>query len=287
MLAAPDDFDDVYKILADDSSRSVLEWFVRARTAAACVGQEALRLCPSPGFSHGVATKALDLPRRRGRGYVVGSSVVESDLGAIVDCFVHEQYRLEGRIEVRPGDVVPDLGAYRGESSIWLASQAGRSGLVLAFEANPAARAFLEPNGTHLASAGIGQIQILAVAAGSSRRRGSFISTAEGCSRLDTGGDMAVDVTTVDDVVSERRLARVDFIKIDIEGGEVDALKGARQTILRHAPCLVVGVYHLAHDLPDIVATIREARPDYRFFLSHKSPGLSETVLFASVGDGH
>lgn len=40
MLAAPDDFDDVYGILADDSSPSVFEWFVRARTAAAWVGRE-------------------------------------------------------------------------------------------------------------------------------------------------------------------------------------------------------------------------------------------------------
>ena len=50
MLAAPDDFDDVYRILADDSSRSVFDWFVHARTAAAFVSAEALILYPSPGF---------------------------------------------------------------------------------------------------------------------------------------------------------------------------------------------------------------------------------------------
>lgn len=96
---------------------------------------------------------------------------------------------------------------------------------------------------------------------------------------------MTVDVTMLDDVVSERRLASVDFIKMDVEGGEVDALKGARQTILRHGPRLAISVYHLARDLPDVVAAIRQARPDYQFFLSHKSRGLSETMLFASVKD--
>jgi FkbM family methyltransferase len=286
MLAAPDDFDGVYRMLADDSSQSIFDWFVRARTAAAFVSEEALRLYPSPGLSDDSCTKAHDFPRRRGEGYVVGGIVVESDLGAILDCFVREQYRLEGRVEVHPGDTVLDLGAYKGESTVWLASQAGPSGRVLAFEPNPAARAFLERNAGRASGAGIGQIQILTVAAGSSRRRGNFVSTAEGCSRLDTGGDIAVDVTTLDDVVSECRLASVDFIKMDIEGGEVEALKGARQTILRHAPRLAISVYHLARDLPDVVATISEVRPDYRFFLSHKSPSLSETMLFASVEDG-
>lgn len=285
MLAAPDDFDDVYQMLADDSSRSVFDWFVHARTAAAFVSEEALVLYPSQGLSDSSHRRAHELLHKRGDGYEVGGIVVESELGAILDCFVREQYRLEGRVEVRPGDVVLDLGAYKGESSVWLARQAGPSGLVLAFEPNPAVRAFLERNVARAANAGIGQIQVLGVAAGSSRCRGSFISTAEGCSRLDTGGDMAVDVTTLDEVVSERRLASVDFIKMDIEGGEVDALKGARQTILRHAPRLAISVYHLARDLPDTVTTIRNVRPDYRFFLSHKSPGLSETVLFASVED--
>lgn len=114
-----------------------------------------------------------------------------------------------------------NLGAYKGESSVWLASQAGPSRLVLAFEPNLDARAFLERDGARVAGASIGQIQILAIAAGSVSRRANFISTAEGCSRLEAGGDMAVDVTTVDDVVSERRLASVDFIKMHIEGGRL------------------------------------------------------------------
>jgi FkbM family methyltransferase len=199
---------------------------------------------------------------------------------------VREQYRLDGRVEVRPGDVVLDLGAYKGESSVWLASQTGPSGLVLAFEPNPAARVVLERNVARAADVGIGPIEILAVAAGSSRRNENFVGTAEACSRLDTGGTLAVDVTTLDDVILERELTSVDFVKMDIEGGEVDALKGARQTIVQYALRLAVSVYHLARDLPDIVALVSELRPDYRFFLSHKSPGLYETMLFASVEDG-
>lgn len=286
MLAEPGDFDDVYWSLADDASRSTFDWFVRIRTAVALIGQRALRLYPSPGISDESVKKSDGFPRRRRHGYVVGGAVVESDLGAIVDCFVREQYRLKGRVEVQAGDVVLDVGAYKGESSVWLAGQAGSAGLVLAFEPNPVARAFLERNAAHAASVGIGQIQVLGSAAGSDLCRASFISTAQSCSRLDAGGEMTVNVTTLDEVVLDQRLATVDFIKMDIEGGEVDALKGASRTLLLHAPRLAVSVYHLARDLPDAVVTIRSVRPDYRFFLSHKSPGLSETMLFASAEDG-
>jgi FkbM family methyltransferase len=286
MLAEPGDFDDVYRSLADDGSRSTFDWFVRVRTAAALIGQGALRLYPSPGIVDESAEKSDGFPRRRRHGYAVGGTVVESDLGAIVDCFVREQYRLEGRVEVHAGDVVLDVGAYKGESSVWLAGQAGSAGLVLAFEPNPVARVFLERNAAHAVNAGIGQIQVLASAAGSDLRCASFISTAESCSRLDAGGDLTVNVTTLDNTVLDQRLATVDFIKMDIEGGEIDALKGASRTLLLYAPRLAVSVYHLARDLPDAVATIKSLRPGYRFFLSHKSPGLSETMLFASVEDG-
>ena len=283
MLAAPGDFDEVYEALADSASRLTFDWFVRARTAAAFMGQGYLSLYPSPGLSRSSSKGARGLPHRHGESYAVGGTVIESDAEAILDCFVREQYRLEGCVEVRSGDVVVDVGAYKGESSVWLASKTGPSGLVLAFEPNPAARAFLERNVTRVAGGGFGPIQILSVAAGSSRYSGNFVGTAEACSRLDASGNLTVDVTTIDDVVLERGLASVDFVKMDIEGGEVDAIKGARQTILRYAPRLAIAAYHRARDLPDIVALVRQVRPDYNLFLSHKSPGLYETILFASV----
>jgi hypothetical protein len=90
-----------------------------------------------------------------------------------------------------------------------------------------------------------------------------------------------VAVTTIDALTDEQRLERVDFIKMDIEGGEVDALRGAQETLRKFAPRLAISVYHRPRDLPDIVATVRQARPDYRLYLSHKSPGLGDTILFA------
>jgi FkbM family methyltransferase len=50
---------------------------------------------------------------------------------------------------------------------------------------------------------------------------------------------IAVPVHTVDDVVGQRDLARVGVIKLDLEGGEFDALRGAMQTIQSSRPAIV------------------------------------------------
>jgi hypothetical protein len=72
---------------------------------------------------------------------------------------------------------------------------------------------------------------------------------------------------------------------MDIEGAEVDALRGAVNTLTRFAPRLAISVYHRPHDLPDIAMLIRDTCPDYRLYLSQKPPGLCDTILFAVRGD--
>jgi FkbM family methyltransferase len=126
-------------------------------------------------------------------------------------------------------------------------------------------------------------MHLLPYGVGARPGRQRFAYTPGGSSRIDASGETTIDVTTVDRVVDELKLDRVDFIKMDIEGGEVDALRGADSTLRRFAPRLAICVYHLPHDLPDIVGLIRQARLDYHLYLSQKSPSWPETVLFACI----
>ncbi len=70
-------------------------------------------------------------------------------------------------------------------------------------------------------------------------------------------------VTTIDDTVEALGLERVDFIKMDIEGAERQALRGARRTIARWKPSLSICAYHRPDDAEAIPAVVRNARPDY------------------------
>jgi FkbM family methyltransferase len=73
-----------------------------------------------------------------------------------------------------------------------------------------------------------------------------------------------VPLTTIDHLVAELGLTRVDFIKMDVEGAEVKALAGARQTLVRFKPRLSITTEHQPQDEFTIPRAVREARADYR-----------------------
>ena len=78
------------------------------------------------------------------------------------------------------------------------------------------------------------------------------------------GISMKLPLTTIDKLVEELHLQRVDLIKLDIEGAERQALSGAKNTIRKFRPKLAVCVYHLPDDTAVIPAVIRSIRSDYR-----------------------
>jgi FkbM family methyltransferase len=75
---------------------------------------------------------------------------------------------------------------------------------------------------------------------------------------------LRVRLTTIDTLVAELKLPRVDFIKMDIEGAEQKAIAGARGTILQNTPRLALCTYHLPGDAVAIPQLIRSYHPNYR-----------------------
>jgi FkbM family methyltransferase len=73
-----------------------------------------------------------------------------------------------------------------------------------------------------------------------------------------------VPLTTIDELVTELKLPRVDFIKMDIEGAEVPALAGAHATIARFKPRLAIATEHKPDDEFTIPAAVRKIRADYQ-----------------------
>ena len=72
-----------------------------------------------------------------------------------------------------------------------------------------------------------------------------------------------VPLTTIDKIVAELKLAHVDFIKMDIEGAEKQAIKGAENTIRRFRPRMSLSSEHLDDDLTAIPALIHSIDPNY------------------------
>ncbi len=77
-------------------------------------------------------------------------------------------------------------------------------------------------------------------------------------------GKIQVALTTIDKIVADIGLEKVDFIKLDIEGSESNALRGAARTIKRFKPRISVAAYHNAEDPRRIAEAISATRTDYK-----------------------
>jgi len=91
-------------------------------------------------------------------------------------------------------------------------------------------------------------------------------------------GDIEIDVISIDEVLDGKP---VTYIKMDIEGSEMEALIGAEQTIKKYKPRLAICIYHKPEDIIDIPKKILEMNPNYRLYLRHYSYVDTETVLYA------
>jgi len=89
-------------------------------------------------------------------------------------------------------------------------------------------------------------------------------------------GTQSVTVDTIDNIVKEK----VDFIKLDIEGAEQDAISGAQETIRKYKPILAICVYHKAEDWYEIPKKVLEIENKYDIYLRHYMEGIFETVMY-------
>lgn len=89
-------------------------------------------------------------------------------------------------------------------------------------------------------------------------------------------GIKAVEVDTIDNIVKEK----IDFIKLDIEGAEQNAIKGAKESIKKYKPILAICIYHKAEDWYKIPHKVLAIESDYNIYLRHYMEGIFETVMY-------
>lgn len=166
-------------------------------------------------------------------------------------------------VRIQPGDCVIDLGGNLGTSAISFSRAAGPGGRVFSFE--PLTASLIERN---LRANGISNVTVVPCAAGERSGEAEFTC---GAGLLDSSmvrppsnaiRTIKVPVVSLDDYVEQQDLDRVDFIKMDIEGAEEQALLGARNVIERFRPRWSIASYHTDHEgdrqHPKLVRLLRE-----------------------------
>lgn len=90
-----------------------------------------------------------------------------------------------------------------------------------------------------------------------------------------------IKITTIDAFCKENKIEKVDFIKMDIEGSELPALKYGMQTIKKDRPQMAISIYHSVSDYVEIPLYLASELENYSFKFGHYSPNKTESVLYA------
>lgn len=203
-----------------------------------------------------------------------------------LNTFFIKQYHLEKKVEPEHGDVVIDCGACWGDTPIEFASSVGNEGFVYAYEFIPRNLEYININ-LKLNPKISSRIKIIENAVWStSDEEAYYIDHGPGSKvkfqKFD-GYEGSCKSLTIDDLVKIENISKVDFIKMDIEGAEPKALKGALNTIIRFKPKLAISIYHNLSDYSKIIPWLDDLDLKYRFFIRHHTIHAEETVLYAKV----
>jgi FkbM family methyltransferase len=262
----PERFDATYALFEDDESRKTFDWYIQNRVAFAHLFGFANEIFPSPvSKSDFKKMKSQQKVKAAEEGFPLDSLAL----------FAFGQYDLpEYGASVQKGDVVIDVGGCSGDTAWKFRQSAGDTGKIYVFEPVSAhfekIQGICKERGWHNVEAlpyGLWNEQATAnitVDGGSS----TIISEQNGIPTE------KIELMPLDTIVKKHELNRIDFIKMDIEGAEQNALLGCRETIERFAPKLAISIYHLGDDMVRIPQIINEMQVNYSFYSD-------ETVFYA------
>lgn len=166
-----------------------------------------------------------------------------------------------------------DCGAFDGDTLAHLARDGYRFDAITAFEPDPASFRVLARAARRF---GPSQCFPCGLAAATELRR--FNAAQSMASHLASDGDTVIQCVAIDEALAD---FRPTLIKMDIEGAELDALLGARETIMADRPALAISLYHHPAHLWQIPLLIARWDLGYRLYLRAHAHNTYELVLYA------
>ncbi len=172
----------------------------------------------------------------RGKWWIAGAS----NHGCWLGSYEYDKRRLFEKI-VSPGSIVFDVGANVGFYTMLASVLVGKGGSVYAFEPVPRNLHFLK---RHMQMNRLKNVTVVEAAVSDYGGKAAFdVGAGPAVGRLETHGQLEVEVVNLDGLIKNGKVPPPDFIKLDIEGGEGAALRGARSTLAQSHPTIFLATH--------------------------------------------
>lgn len=166
-----------------------------------------------------------------------------------------------------PNGIAIDCGASNGDSTYFLASLGPKK--TIALEPDPVNFGLLEEG---IALNHMDNVIPVNLGAGSAAKKMKFLNDDFG-GKITEIGNSEIQTDRIDAIVHATLPGeKVGIIKMDIEGYEQDALKGAENTIKKDKPVLIIAVYHSGEQFFEIPPYLKSLNPHYKFKIVHTNP---------------
>lgn len=186
------------------------------------------------------------------------------------------QYFSESFFTFKDNDIFVDGGSYNLETTIQLLNLSEHTiKKIYAFEP-------IEKNYNNCISLkkeyNLNNIDIINIGLWSKKETKIFSSNTSGAARESKEGNVKIECDSLDNILNGNK---VSIIKLDIEGSEAEALNGAKKTIQKYKPILMICIYHKPNDILKLFNIINNIDSNYTYYIRHHSFYDCETVLYA------
>ena len=208
---------------------------------------------------------------------------ISGDQSYFSRCYAPDQYYPEDLIQFSPQEVMVELGSNNGDTLMCFLDRCPQFHRVYCFEPDQNCIPLLE----HIKySREKYSDEIIIIQKGVWSSTSTLFFSLDGNVAAGNGhmvtesleNSQAVEVVAIDDTILEP----ITYMKMDIEGCELQALHGAKIQIQQNKPNLAICVYHKMDDFIKIWSYLKKLNPNYQFYLRHHNPySGTETVLYA------
>lgn len=202
----------------------------------------------------------------------------ENEYGQLDDICTGDQYFSKDIVDFSENEVFIDAGAYIGDTAHeFLEKCKYKFKELLLFELNKNNYERLLININKYDNEIRDKIKVFNLGL-SNEEKEVYCSDDDEGSSICEFGDIRSKVIDIDRILENKK---VTFIKMDIEGFELNALEGAKDTIKKYRPKLAICLYHKPQDLWEIPLFIKSIDSNYKIFIRHHTDLLNETVCYA------